>query len=77
MLRITSFKARASERTANAGRERPLTAARGRGVRSAPRDNPQAPEARTRTGGAIARRGDYLPSQVNRGLRCSLVLFAS
>jgi hypothetical protein len=37
MLRITSFKARASGRTANAGRERPLTAARvGPGVRSAP-----------------------------------------
>jgi hypothetical protein len=57
MLRITSFKARASGRTANAGRERPLTAARvGRGVRSAPRDTPQAPEARTRTSGATARR---------------------
>jgi hypothetical protein len=34
-------------------------------------------EARTRTGGATARRGDYLPSQVSRGLRCSLVQFAS
>jgi hypothetical protein len=52
MLRITSFKARG--RTANAGRERPLTAAWARGALGA-EGYSAAWEARTRTGGATAR----------------------
>ncbi len=52
MLRITSFKVRASGRTANAGRERPLTAARvgagcarRRGIIRRPRKHERAPAA--------------------------------
>lgn len=58
MLRITSFKARASGRTANAGRERPLTAARvgagcarRRGYSAGPEKHERAPAALPRGGG--------------------------
>ena len=60
MLRITSFKARASGRTANAGRERPLTAARvgagcarRRGISAGP-GSPNAHQRRYRAAGGLS-----------------------
>jgi hypothetical protein len=66
MLRITSFKARASGRTANVGRERSLTAARvgagcarRRGILRGPRKPERAPAALPRGFGHVGDPGGY------------------